>query len=292
MVNLQKLYQRMEYLRNNGVKMKEIAEWVDMAPSVVSSLYTTVLPYYLNYQKTLPSDEALDQALALVNNISKKKLLGSLDDMINRLNELEPSTQGNPRDNQFAWQLNEEMLHSPNKANHIQGIYMSYSLSSSTDCLKAEPFIITLSDNKEYIQIGRLSVYGEIQWGFGIIGDPQNLYCLFNENPVPQFTLVTVYLQIPLFRHPKQLRGLYLGLDYNRNPVARRLILVKEPGEVTLDNFRELKSELINKEDLNPEQQTYYDYTCQPGDYIKMCTVPSLRMDETDLIKEKRMLCF
>ena len=32
------------------------------------------------------------------------------------------------------------------------------------------------------------------------------------------------------------------------------------------------------------------DYTCQTGDFIKMCTVPSLRMDESDLVKEKKML--
>ena len=36
------------------------------------------------------------------------------------------------------------------------------------------------------------------------------------------------------------------------------------------------------------EQQAYYDYTCQTGDYIKMCTVPSLQMDESDLVKEKK----
>ena len=41
---------------------------------------------------------------------------------------------------------------------------------------------------------------------------------------------------------------------------------------------------------LNMVQQAYYDYTCQTGDFIKMCTVPSLRMDESDLVKEKKML--
>ena len=51
-----------------------------------------------------------------------------------------------------------------------------------------------------------------------------------------------------------------------------------------------MKNGLIAKEDFTPEQQSYYDYTCQTGDYIKMCTVPSLRMDESDLIKEKKML--
>ena len=93
-----------------------------------------------------------------------------------------------------------------------------------------------------------------------------------------------------MFKNPRQLRGLYLGLDYNRNPVARRIVLIKESESTDIEEFLAMKNGLITKEDFTPEQQSYYDYTCQTGDYIKMCTVPSLRMDESDLIKEKKML--
>ena len=43
MNNLQEFYRKIEYLRSNGVKMKEIADWIDMAPSILSSLYTLSL---------------------------------------------------------------------------------------------------------------------------------------------------------------------------------------------------------------------------------------------------------
>ena len=72
MNNLQEFYRKIEYLRSNGVKMKEIADWIDMAPSILSSLYTTVLPNYFEGIKSYPPEEALDSALALVNNVSKK----------------------------------------------------------------------------------------------------------------------------------------------------------------------------------------------------------------------------
>ena len=52
MNELEDIYKRIEYLRNNGVKMKEIADWIHMAPSVLSALYSSVLPTYLNLQKT------------------------------------------------------------------------------------------------------------------------------------------------------------------------------------------------------------------------------------------------
>lgn len=47
MDELTDIYKRIEYLRNNGVKMKEIADRVDMAPSVLSALYSSVLLYRL-----------------------------------------------------------------------------------------------------------------------------------------------------------------------------------------------------------------------------------------------------
>ncbi len=270
--------------------MKEIADWIDMAPSVLSSLYTTVLPNYFSNLKTYPPEEALEQALVLVNNVSKRKLLSSIDSTIARLNELEPDVQTHPRDNVFAWQFQEEMLNSAQRVDSIKGTYISYSLSSSSDCLKVEPFLITLSDNKEYVRIGRLSAYKDIQWGFGIISDSQNMYCFFNENEPPHFTPVTVYLQLPLFRQPRQLRGLYLGLDYNRNPVARRIVLVKGSESTDIEEFSNMRSGLVPPEELTSEEQAYYDYTCREGDIIKMCTVPSLQMNENDLVKEKKML--
>ncbi len=57
MNELEEIYKRIEYLRNNGVKMKEIADWINMAPSVLSALYSSVLPAYLNLQKTKTQEE-------------------------------------------------------------------------------------------------------------------------------------------------------------------------------------------------------------------------------------------
>ena len=286
----EELYQRIELLRAGGIKMKDIADRAGVAPSILSSLYTTVLPAYFEKVKSCPGEEALEQALTLVNNISKRRLLSMLPELLTRLDGLEPAVSNRLDGNPFAGQLLEEMALSVRKVDDICGLYRSYSLSSSSDCLKMEPFMIAVSENKEFIRAGRLNAYGEAQWGMAIAGDPQNLYCMFSENPAPQFTPVTIYLQIPFFRHPNQLRGLYIGLDYNRNPVARRILLIKESESTETADFLSMSGGLIRKDDFTVEQQAYYEYTCQAGDYIKMCTVPSLQMDATDLIKEKKML--
>ena len=289
MNELPEIYKRIEYLRNKGVKMKEIADHTNMAASVLSSLYSSVLPTYIGcIKKGNNEEEALDYALSQVNNVSKKRLLGNLKELKERLYELEPAAATGQKENPFLDMISEEMLRSVQDAHNYSGIYISYSLSSSSDCLKMEPFLLSPSDNQ--VRVGRISAYGEAQWGFGIMPDPQNFHCMLNENQAPQFTMVTIYLQIPFFKNPRQLRGLYIGQDYNRNPIARRILLIKESESTEIDEFMSRKSGLIDKEDFTPEQQVYYDYTCQTGDFIKMCTVPSLRMDESDLVKEKKML--
>ena len=65
MDELTDIYKRIEYLRNNGVKMKEIADRVDMAPSVLSALYSSVLPAYIDLLKTRTPDEALEIAYGI-----------------------------------------------------------------------------------------------------------------------------------------------------------------------------------------------------------------------------------
>lgn len=51
-----------------------------------------------------------------------------------------------------------------------------------------------------------------------------------------------------------------------------------------------LKGELKAYEVLNEKEQAYYNYTCQPGDIIRMCNIPSPHMTEEDLTIEKKIL--
>ena len=76
------LYERMKKLRESGVRMKDISEETDIASSVLSSLYSSVLPMYVNLLSGGDDPEtALDKALQQVNNVSKRKLLGCLDEL-------------------------------------------------------------------------------------------------------------------------------------------------------------------------------------------------------------------
>ena len=102
MNDLIEIYRRIEYLRNNGLKMKEIADYVANGSHVSCLLFIPrVLPTYVTSLKQGHSEEdSLDLALAQVNNVSKKRLLGNLASTKELLFSLEPAN-GEAKTNPF-----------------------------------------------------------------------------------------------------------------------------------------------------------------------------------------------
>ena len=63
MEELKEIYDRMTFLRQKGVKMKDMAERAGFSPSVLSAIYSTVLPaYFKNREKGMSGEEALNNA--------------------------------------------------------------------------------------------------------------------------------------------------------------------------------------------------------------------------------------
>ncbi len=291
MNELSDIYKRIEYLRNKGVKMKEIADHINMPPSVLSSLYSSVLPTYLSeVKKGEEYENALDYALSQVNNVSKKRLLGNLKEMKEQLFALEPAPLTGMNNNLFLKNLSDDMARSAQEAYNYNGIYISYSLGSSSNSMKIEPYLIAASENNDYVKVIHMSAYGNTHNGIVLFSNRQNSYIVFNEREAPEMAPFTIYLQLPMYDFPRMLKGLYLSLDYNRNPIARRIVFMKHSDSTSMDDFLELTGRLVKREELTDDLLPYYNYTCQEGDCIKTCTVPSPQLDETDLMREKDLL--
>ena len=87
---LMAVYKRLGELRRSGVKMKDIASEVDMPPNVLFALYATVLPAFVSSVEQLGFDGALTEALANVNNLSRKRLMDSLEGLYGHLMAFRP----------------------------------------------------------------------------------------------------------------------------------------------------------------------------------------------------------
>lgn len=295
MDELKDIYDRISYLRKKKVRMKDMAERCDMAPSVFSAIYTTVIPYYTrNIQKGLTQEEALDEALIWVNNVSKKKLLGSLADMKETLLSIKPTdfTKDKTDSNPFLTLLRQSMEDACEPAFNYTGIYLSYSVSSSRKAMKEEPFLIVPAENGRYIEVIHNSVYGSTHHGYLLMNGLNHLYINFNELQYPQLALYNICLKLPMYEHPPFLRGIYTCFDYNYNPIARRIVFIKQSEELDREKFLEMKGRLITEDELTDKEKIYYRYTCSTEDVIRLNNIPQPQMTDEDLLEEKRALGF
>lgn len=293
MDDLKEIYERIKFLRHKGVKMKEIAECAGFAPSVMSALFTTVMPeYFKNTDKGLPEDEALDNALAWVNNVSKKKLLGQMGKMKTALMAMEftPKPGGNERENIHSEMMMQAMKGAVALAADFSGTYISYSLSSSTDAMKIEPYLIAPADGGDYVEVTHNNAYGSTHHGFALMNGLSHMYIFFNENRPPQMALFNIYLKLPMYDKPPYLRGIYTCLDYNHNPIARRILFVKASDSLSREDFMKAKGCLKHYDELDDIERLYYNYTCGKEDVVRMRDVPAPKMTVDDLAAEKELL--
>lgn len=311
MERLNEIYQRIGWLRQNGLKMKDIAAYVGWPPSVLSALYSTVLPAYArNRDKGLAPGAALSEALVWANNVSRKRVDTAAPALAEALIKLCDQTrqrqlaQGNP----YVNRLEQAMQASADTLGQLAGVYLSYSRSSSTDALKAEPYLLRLASNGSYVEVLHKSAYGVTHRGFALLNGAQQLYLIFNENPLPQLSLFHICLRLPLYDRPRLLRGVYVCGDYNANPVARRIVFVRqEPvssattassaDAVPSDRsdaealFNQLQGTLKLPEALQTDdERACYAYTCGPADIISLCTIPAPTFGPEDLLREKELL--
>ncbi len=292
MDKLVSLYERMKKLRESGVRMKDIAEETDIASSVLSSLYSSVLPMYINLVSNGEDEEkALDKSLLQVNNVSKRKLLGCIDKLHEKVHAIEPRLLNKTSARPFIDDLEKEAANYLSNAGVYAGLYLAYSSSSFSDGLKVEPYMITsINDGDTFPKVYSQNMSGDYYVGIGVFSPFQIGYLMFNEQKRLQLALKVVYLQLPIIEYPSFLKGIYLTHDYNRNPIARRVIFIRQGDEIPLDEFAKLRTEVIPKEILTEEQQMYYDYTCEPGDTIKSMMLVSPQKSMEDLKREKQLL--
>ena len=293
MDDLKEIYERMKFLRRKGVKMKDIAECTGMIPSVLSALFTTVLPEYVkNRDKGKDEDESLDAALVWVKNVSKKKLLGSIGKMKAALFKMEaaPKTPVEKQENMHIGDIADIMKGAVNLVTNFSGVYLSYSVSSSSDSMKVEPYLIAPSENGDYVEVVHNNVYGSTHHGFVLMNGLNHIYMIFNENRLPQLALFNICLKLPMYDRPPYLRGIYTCFDYNYNPIARRILFVKVSDDVSREEFLKVKGCLKQYDGLDDREKLFYDYTCGVDDVVRMRDVPTPKMTDADLVVEKELL--
>lgn len=195
MDKLVSLYERMKKLREAGVRMKDISEETGIASSVLSSLYSSVLPTYINLLSGgCGTESALDQGLQQVNNVSKRKLQGCLDELYDKVSHIEPRFVSNKNGGRpFLDDIEKEAIKYLPNAGIYTGLYQSYSSSSYSDGLKVEPYMISsIVDGDTMPKVYCQNLSGDYYIGVGLFSPFQIGYLMFNEQKRLQLALKVV----------------------------------------------------------------------------------------------------
>ena len=119
----------------------------------------------------------------------------------------------------------------------ISGIYISYSLSSSSNALKVEPYLITPADSNDHVKVVHMSAYNTTHFGTAVFNNHQNAYIFFNERraaptgPCSPSTCNCPCTTFPTCSGVLPLSGLH------RNPIARRILFIKHSDSTSMDDF-------------------------------------------------------
>lgn len=293
MDKLEKLYEQLKKLRAEGVKMKDIATSADIPSSVLSSIYSSVLPdYTAMLAGGIAPDNALDDALKKVTNVSRRRLEGCVDDLYAYVCGLSSSI-ARPRDGEgtLLGDIGAAAGRYLCESRVYAGLYTGYSFSFHSGCMKAEPYMITSAVEDDSAQhVYCRTIDGKSIEGIGLFSPFQAGYMLFNERRNMQFALKTVCLRLPVMSFPHYIKGICLSHDYNCNPVARRIILVREGDEIPFEDFSGLEARLIDNGKLDGDLKAYYDYTCKKGDVVRSMIFTSPGKGVEDLLREKEIL--
>ena len=173
--------------------------------SVLSSLYSSVLPMYVNLLSGGEEMEAaLDKALQQVNNVSKRKLLGCLDELYDKVCHMEPRLISSRNNGKSFWdEVEREAVKYLPHAGAYTGLYLAYSASSYSEGLKVEPYMIaSIVDGETLPKVYSQSMSGDYYTGVGLFSPFQIGYLMFNEQKRLQLALKVIYLQLLLWSIP------------------------------------------------------------------------------------------
>ncbi len=277
--------------RKKGIQMKTIAEAINISPSVLSAFYRTVMPAFLDNCDRMGVEPAMEYAFSLVNNISQTRFTPFFPNIIIALEELLAAENENTAedDKRFLDNFISVVNRSQQSTQQIEGIYRTYSISSSDYAMKCEPMIISRTKNG-ILKAIRLSVHDVIQEGFGMVVSNQAIVFHLNEAKYPKYYPLTMSLNIPMCFDAKIYRGIYLAVDSSSHPIARRIILKKVNDSTKVADFQQERAVSYPADAIPEELKDYFDYLKERKDILRVSVIPEPTADERDLKLEKRLL--
>jgi len=251
-------------LKHAGYKKKDIASVLDIPAPVLSSLLKTVLPAISQLNSNTPDIEfeaVIADAFLMVNNLSRTKIVKRLPiDIVTLTSLLENNDFKRDEKSSYLNFIRQQAEFSYNYiSKYFKGIYYFYYISSDTDQVKADPFMIKPNIVEKIVEVYKGNEQCSVRcFGIALLNNNHTINMQLAENHESPEEYMQILLSLPFIRQVDYLRGIFSNLNFARQPIARKVVLHKISDQCDFDFFNSLSAKRFSPTDLEiPEIGRY-----------------------------------
>jgi len=244
-------------LKQAGYKKKDIASVLDIPAPVLSSLLKTVLPS-ISQINTGVSDEEIEAIIAdaflMVNNLSRTKVVKRIPkDILILTNLLENNDFERNEKSSYLNFIRQQAEFSYNYiSKYFQGIYYFYYISSDTDQVKADPFMIKPNIVEKIVEVYKGNEQCSVRcFGIALLNNNHTINMQLAENHESPEEYMQILLSLPFIRQVDYLRGIFSNLNFARQPIARKVVLHKISDRCDYDLFNSHTAKRFSLTDID-----------------------------------------
>lgn len=277
-------------IKNRGIKKKELANYLEIPAPVFSSLSKTIVPKIIEIEPDLPAEkqeEELNQVFSMVNNLSQSKIISKMEIFIKKLEELNARDVNSPERTSYFSGLRKQAEYSFDRIKkYYEGVYAMYYLSSDKYCIKKDSFMIRCNSVDKIAEVYKGNNHSSVRYnGIGIVNNSHTLNIQMIEMDDKPEEFLMIHLSLPFARELNYLRGIFSCINFARQPIARKTVVVKTDQNPDHLIYEDILPEFYpEKGDLKiPEIE---QYLLSEKSYIECRSVSGPDFTLHDLVKE------
>ena len=276
-----------EEISMQGVKQKQIAQYLHIYPSVLSVLVKTVFP---EIAKMAPESDNLEvrirEVFAPVNNVSEKRIRNEIKEYIRQLEILKSGELASADGSNYVQYL---INASPQEIlNKLVGIYDCYYISSFGYKVKKEPFLIRPNKKGQGFVAQKGNKRGPVAFeGFVYLTNAHILTMqMLEKETIVQDHFMAHFIMPPTYTVSLNLlKGMAVSTTNSYLPIGRRIILKKIAKNIDMRFYESIETIFYDFSDMDTSTDIS-NYLSNTASLIEFLPIPRPAFDESDLKKE------
>ncbi|NRB50033.1 MAG: hypothetical protein HRU41_20320 [Saprospiraceae bacterium] len=286
-----RMLQLTRFLKEAGIKNKEIAHALDMYPSAFSALINNVLSELVqNGQQGPLTEQEIKAVFHQVNNVSELKTRRRIQEYLQKLETLKLQLF-EVREHKPLKYIDNLINGSPGEILRLlEGVYHCYYISSFGYRVKREPFLIYYDARQQTYRVRKGNKKSPAWYeGFGYMSN-NHLFTIqiAEKNTLAIDNFMAHFHLPPLYAETMEmLKGISISMSNSNLPIARKMLLHRVGNFSSLDDFNQLETVFFKKEEGNENE--IVRYLREQVSFIEYLPIPYPDYAPQDLVKENKV---